>query len=129
MNTEDNQNIEENSEDISIKTNETQEEIKEEVKNEIKEEKASKFEFSVWSVMSIISFVVSGFMIYKGYDKFANYTNIEGYSSISVNAYVGGDAYNYIINSNYATGFYVLATLFTILGIGFLIIHFLNKKN
>ena len=129
MNTEENQNIEENIENISTKTDETQEEINEEVKNDIKGKKTSKFDFSVWSIMSIMSFVVSGFMIYKGYDKFAHYTNIEGYNSINVNAYVGGDAYNYIINSNYATGFYVLATLFTILGVGFLIIHFLNKKN
>lgn len=127
MITEEMQNIGENSEDISTKIEETKEENKEEAKNVYKKDKTRKI--TVWSIMSIISFIVSGFMLYKGYDKFAHYTNIEGYSSINVNAYVGGDAYNYIINSNYATGFYVLATLFTILGVGFLVIHFLNNKN
>ena len=35
-----------------------------------------------------------------------NYRNSD-YSSTSHNAYVGGDAYNYIINSNYFTGYTV----------------------
>ena len=38
----------------------------------------------------------------------SNYRSSE-YHSLSVNAYVGGDAYNYIINGNYATGFFVLS--------------------
>jgi undecaprenyl pyrophosphate phosphatase UppP len=37
----------------------------------------------------------------------------------SVNAYVGGDAYNYIINANLSTSFYVFA--FVLAFIGFLI--------
>lgn len=45
-----------------------------------------------------------------------------------INAYVGGDAYNYIINSNYATAYFVLATLFMILGIGMLIIYNIRKE-
>lgn len=81
-----------------------------------------------WIVASVCSFVVSIIMIYKGYDKYVNYYNSD-YTSLNVNSYVGGDAYNYIINSNYVTGFYVLATLFTILGVGFLIIHYLSKKD
>lgn len=43
------------------------------------------------------------------------------------NAYVGGDAYNYIINSNYATGFFVLATMFALMGIGFIVLYYLSK--
>lgn len=81
-----------------------------------------------WIITSIISFIMSGFMIYKGYDKFAHYYASETTTSLNVNAYVGGDAYNYIINSNYATGFYVLATLFAILGIGFLIIYYMKNN-
>ena len=44
------------------------------------------------------------------------------------NAYVGGDAYNYIINGNYVTAFFVLATLFVILGIGTIIIHYISES-
>lgn len=44
------------------------------------------------------------FFIFKGFDKKLNYREPR-YSS---NAYVGGDAYNYIINSNYFTGYNVL---------------------
>lgn len=36
-----------------------------------------------------------------------------------INAYVGGDAYNYIINANYATAFFVLGIFFVIVGFGF----------
>jgi hypothetical protein len=64
-------------------------------------------------VVALIFYIVAGVMFYKGYDKMANYKNSD-YSSLNVNAYVGGDAYNYIINGTYATGFFVL-------GIGFLI--------
>lgn len=51
-------------------------------------------------------FIVAGIMLYKGYDKMTNYSNS---SRNHVNVYVGGDAYNYIINGNYATSFFVLA--------------------
>jgi hypothetical protein len=37
------------------------------------------------------------------------------------NAYVGGDAYNYIINANYFTGFMVMALILVIIGSAFLI--------
>lgn len=59
-------------------------------------------------VVAVILFIIACIMLYKGYDKMTNYRSSE-YSSRSVNAYVGGDAYNYIINGNYATGFFVLA--------------------
>ena len=53
-------------------------------------------------------------MCYKGYDKMTNYDNSD-YSY--ENAYVGGDAYNYIINGTHATAFFVLAIGFLISGI------------
>lgn len=59
-------------------------------------------------VVAVIMFIIAGIMLYKGYDKMTNYHSSD-YSSLNVNAYVGGDAYNYIINGNYATGFFVLA--------------------
>ena len=59
-------------------------------------------------VVAVIMFIIACIMLYKGYDKMTNYRSSD-YSSLNVNAYVGGDAYNFIINGNYATGFFVLA--------------------
>lgn len=39
----------------------------------------------------------------------------------SINCYVGGDAYNYVINANYAGAWFVLAVLFVIVGLTILI--------
>ena len=65
--------------------------------------------------------------LYKGIDKMTNYYNSE-YSSKLVNAYVGGDAYNYIINGTYATAFFVLTAMFALAAVGFIIIHYLSKE-
>jgi len=67
-------------------------------------------------ICTIIFYLISGIMLYKGYDKMTNYYHSEYSTSNNVNAYVGGDAYNYIINGNYATGFFVLAAGFIIAG-------------
>ena len=67
-------------------------------------------------VFAAFLFLASGIFLYKGYDKMSNYRSPQYYSSNSVNAYVGGDGYNYIINGNYATGFFVLAMGFFIAG-------------
>lgn len=61
--------------------------------------------------LAIIFFIVFIVFSYKGYDKMNNYRNTD-YSY--ENAYVGGDAYNYIINGTHATGYYVLAGTFLI---------------
>ena len=66
---------------------------------------ASKF--TVWCWLAAASFLGGCITLYKGIDKMTNYYNSE-YSSRLVNAYVGGDAYNYIINGTYATAFFVL---------------------
>lgn len=85
--------------------------------------------FSVWCVLSILSFLGGAFCFYKGIDKMVNYCNSE-YSYIEpVNAYVGGDAYNYIINGTYSTAFFVLTAMFVLTGVGFIIIHYLSRRN
>lgn len=71
-------------------------------------------------IVALICFALSGVMSYKGYDKLVNYYNSEYTTAYNVNAYVGGDAYNYIINGNYATGFFVLAMGFFLGGTVFL---------
>ena len=47
--------------------------------------------------------------MYKGFDKKDNYYSSEYSYSLNKNAYVGGDAYNYIINGTYFTGYSILA--------------------
>ena len=68
---------------------------------------------STAKVFSIICILLAGFLFYQGViflndgmDKKDNYYNSD-YSS--VNAYVGGDAYNYITNAGYFSGYSALA--------------------
>lgn len=67
-------------------------------------------------IIAILFYLLSAVMLYKGYDKMTNYSNSEYSFMTTHNAYVGGDAYNYIINGNYATGFFVLSGSFLITG-------------
>lgn len=82
---------------------------------------------SVWKILSGISFFVSLIFLYMGFDKIYSYDNGELYPYTYHNAYVGGDAYNYIINGNYATAFFVLTLTFAMLGIGFCILARISK--
>ena len=58
-----------------------------------------------------------------------NYENPESSYREHVNAYVGGDAYNYIINGTHATAFFVLTTMFVLAAIGLLIIHYVSAAD
>ena len=90
----------------------------------MKKEKVSNF----FIIIAIILFLLSISCIGMGFNKMLNYRNSNtSYYSKSVNAYVGGDAYNYIINGNYATAHFVLAVLFAILGIGVLVLAYLKQ--
>lgn len=84
---------------------------------------------SVWKALSWLSFIASSVMLYLGFDKMFVYNNGEYYPHEYHNVYVGGDAYNYIINGNYSTGFFVLATMFAVVGIGFAVLYYLSKVN
>lgn len=67
--------------------------------------------------IAIVLFVLATITLYAGYDKMTNYhLSKNEWVNPSVNAYVGGDAYNYIINGNYATGYFVLTVGFMITG-------------
>ena len=71
---------------------------------------------------------LSFFFFYKVFDRFMNYNNGE-YGDPLVNAYVGGDAYNYIINGTHATVFAILAGIFFLSGILFILFQlYLNIK-
>jgi len=71
-----------------------------------------------------ISYLLSFWFVSCGFYKIFFYKT----SSEDINVYVGGDAYNYIIKSQLATSYFVLALLFTVLGSTFLIINKLDKK-
>ena len=59
---------------------------------------------------ALICFIISGLFFAKGHDVKTNYYNSENYPSLNENAYVGGDAYNYIINGTYFTAYSVIAS-------------------
>ncbi len=73
------------------------------------------------------SFGLSLICICIGLDKLFRYKNGDVYPYELQNAYVGGDAYNYIINGNYATACFVLATMFVIIGFGVLVFAYLKQ--
>lgn len=83
----------------------------------------------IWKVLSWASFIVSAVPINLGFYKMFVYYNSEYFPENNVNAYVGGDAYNYIINGNYATAYFVLAAVLVIMGIGFAILYYLSKMD
>lgn len=74
--------------------------------------------------LSLTMVIIGSVFMFKGYDVKHNYFNSEKYGE---NAYVGGDAYNFIINGTYFTaysvlgiGSYIMASIFftgAILGI------------
>ena len=82
----------------------------------------------LWAWLSGIMFCLSFIPLYKGYDKITNYYSSDTHYSLNVNAYVGGDAYNYIINAGQATAFFVLTIGAALLGVGFLIVYYLSDK-
>ena len=91
-----------------------------------KEKQVSNGKFCIWCWLSLLSFIGAGISFYKGVDKMVNYYNSELSFVKSVNAYVGGDAYNYIINGTYSTAFFVLTAMFVLAGIGFIMLHYLS---
>lgn len=102
----------------------TEETIKEETKVETAETipcKPAKKESNSCKGASIAAFAFAGLFFILGLYKMLVYENGESYSSTPVNAYVGGDAYNLIINGAYAAGYFALTAGFLALGIGLLI--------
>ena len=83
-------------------------------------------------VAAAILVIIGGIFFYKGFDKKNNYLSSTTYTDLNQNAYVGGDAYNYIINSEYFVGYitigsmaFVCGSIFACLGIS---LHY-KKEN
>lgn len=70
---------------------------------------------------AVISYISMMACIYTGFDKMVNYTNSQSSFIEKKNAYVGGDAYNFIINSNLSAAWFVLAGVCAIIGLTFVI--------
>lgn len=64
---------------------------------------------------AVVFFCFSAIMLVNGINKMTVYNNSD-YEDINENAYVGGDAYNYIINGTYSTSFFALSSGFFIGG-------------
>jgi hypothetical protein len=62
-----------------------------------------------FKLISIIASIVSFWFFRMGWYKMTVYRNSESSFVDNKNAYVGGDAYNYIINGTYSTSYFVLA--------------------
>lgn len=76
---------------------------------------------SKFKVLAILSFLASVIFMAVGFYKMYVYDNGE-ITDVYTNAYVGGDAYNYIINGTYAISFFVLMATFALMGMGFLLL-------
>lgn len=81
----------------------------------VAETKAAKSPGDIFSVLrgtllllAAICTIVSGVFFYKAMDVKNHYYN-SNYSSLNKNVYVGGDAYNYIINGTYFAGYSSIA--------------------
>lgn len=69
---------------------------------------------TISGVVGVILICLSLYFFYCGFNKKDNYV-----SSLT-NAYVGGDAYNYIINGTYFSGYMALGSGILVSGIGLL---------
>ena|SRR5690625_3352193 len=74
-----------------------------------------------WDLKVIISFGISLIFIGLGFYKMFVYEMSDLSYVKDKNVYVGGDAYNYIINANFSTAYFVLALIFVIIACSFLI--------
>lgn len=82
------------------------------------ESKVSLYDGKVKALFSLSTlFIIVGF-----YKRFV-YSYSEYSYSTDVNAYVGGDAYNYIINSNHMIAYFILALICVIIGCTFIIVN------
>ena len=84
---------------------------------------------TIYNFISSICFGLSTIFILLGFNKLFVYENNSDYIEYCKNAYVGSDAYNYMINKEYATAYFVLAILFVIIAMGTLIIKNIKKGN
>ena len=67
--------------------------------------KKQKILYIIAAITLIFTFIFGA----VGFYKITKYKNSDSYYSKNINAYVGGDAYNYIINGTYFAGYCALS--------------------
>lgn len=80
--------------------------------------------YKKYKTLSVVFYLLSLIPIFSGCYKLAFYDPDE-----LVNAYVGADAYNLIINGTSAAALFVLALIFVVLGSAFLICYNISKNS
>lgn len=91
---------------------------------------------TILAILCTVFAITGSVFIGKGFDKKDNYSNPDNddynFSLDYVNSYVGGDAYNYIINGTYFTAYAVLGMGFlimsTISGVAYLVLACKEKE-
>lgn len=78
-------------------------------------------------IIAFICYALATICVCTGLYKLFIYDNGE-FLSKAKNAYVGGDAYNYIINSNYAVAYFTLGLIFVVLGSLVVLISKINES-
>lgn len=72
----------------------------------------------ITKILCLIFLIIGIIMLVLGFGKKNNYNNPDNeytFNDDYINSYVGGDAYNYIINGTYFTGYVVVGTGFLIM--------------
>lgn len=77
--------------------------------------------------MTIFSYILAFISVIIGFYKMFAYELGSEYTA-GINAYVGGDAYNYIINANYSTAFFVLSLVLVVFGSALAIVRAINER-
>jgi len=80
----------------------------------------------IYLILSIVFYITMIPFIKKGFYHLYVYSGAN--SIFPANAYVGGDAYNYIINAGKANAYFTVALIFCIIASTFLLIFFNYQK-
>ena len=98
-------------------------------KNRVKKIKSSNNSIRIFiTIIMLVSFALGTLFLMEGFNVKNNYYSSSDYPNLNVNAYVGGDAYNYIINGTYFSGYMSISGAFYVVAaILFLSIIILSK--
>lgn len=90
----------------------------------VQQEKTQDTTLLTWGLLSYCAaFSFVGYGLYKLFVYHNSTLN-----SLKENVYVGGDAYNYIINGTHATTYCVIGLVFAVMGTSCFIVNAINKK-
>lgn len=83
---------------------------------------------TVFLIIAIVMVVFASIILYKAYDVKNNYYSSDSNYSLNKNSYVGGDAYNYIINSGYFSGYMSMSGSLYVVSSIFVALYYLKKE-